>query len=119
MDYGELRILHITGMVMTFMGLTGILALKLGGGGAPLRTRLIFHLSHGIGLLTIIITGFMLAHVLGLHGAPPWLMGKFVIWLLAAASMVLANRFSRFAGPIVVFFIFLVATAAYLAIYKP
>src|SRR5271167_2633288 len=104
MDYATLRIVHITGIVMTFMGLTGILALKLGGGAAPLKTRLIFHLSHGIGLITIIVTGFMLAHVLGLHGAPPWLMGKFVIWLVAGASMVLANRFSRFAGPIVVFF---------------
>ncbi len=118
MDYGTLRILHIIGIVMTFMGLTGILALKMGG-GAPLKSRLIFHVSHGVGLLTIIVTGFMLAHVLGLHGAPPWLMGKFVIWLLAGASMVLANRCFRFAPWIVVFFIALVGTAAWLAIEKP
>jgi hypothetical protein len=61
----------------------------------------------------------MLASFLGIHGATPWLNGKLVIWLLAAASMVLANRFFRFAPWIVLFFIALVATAGYLAIYKP
>jgi hypothetical protein len=118
MDYETLRIVHITGIVLTFVGLTGILALKMAG-GAPLGKRLIFHFSHGVGLITLIVTGFALAGKLGLQGAPPWLMGKFVIWLLAAASMVLANRFSRFAGPIVIFFVALVATAAWLAIEKP
>jgi hypothetical protein len=33
--------------------------------------------------------------------------------------MVLATRFSRFAGPILIFFVLLVATAAWLAIDKP
>jgi uncharacterized membrane protein SirB2 len=118
MDYATLKIIHVTAIALTFIGLTGILALKMAG-GAPLAKRLVFHFSHGIGLLTLIVTGFALAGKLGLHGAPPWLMGKFVIWLLAAASMVLTNRFYRFAGPIVVFFVVLVATATWLAIEKP
>jgi hypothetical protein len=119
MDYNALKIVHVTGIVMTFMGLVGLMALKLGGGSAPPKKRLVFHLSFGLGWLTILVSGFMLGAKIGLTGAPPWLTGKFVIWLLAGASMVLANRFYRFAGPIVVFYIFLVATAAYLAIYKP
>jgi hypothetical protein len=118
MEYGTLRVIHVTGIAMTFIGLTGILALKMAG-GAPLAKRMIFHVVFGIGMLTIIGTGFALAGKIGIVGAQPWLIGKFVIWLLAAASMVLANRFSRFAGPIVVFFVALVATAAWLAIYKP
>ena len=117
MDYATLKIIHITGIVMTFMGLTGILALKMAG-GAPLSKRMIFHVVFGIGMLAIIGTGFALAGKLGVT-AEPWVAGKGVIWLLTAASMILANRFSRFAGPIMVFFIALVATAAYLAIYKP
>lgn len=118
MDYATLKIIHLVGLAMTFIGLTGILALKIAG-GAPLNQRLVFHLSHGIGLVLLIGTGFPLAAKLGLHGAPPWLMGKFVIWLLAGASMVLANRFYKFAGPIVIFFLILVGTAAWLAIDKP
>ena len=117
-SYGSLKVIHITGIAMVFVGLTGILALKMAG-GAPLSKRLIFHVLHGVGLLLVIVTGFALAHALGIVGAQPWLIGKFVIWLLAAASMVLASRFSRFGGPIAVFFIALVATAAWLAIYKP
>ena len=117
MDEATLRIIHITGIVMTFIGLTGILALKMAG-GAPLSKRMIFHFSHGIGLLVVIGTGFALAGKLGVTGEP-WVAGKGVIWVLAAASMVLANRFSKYAGWIVAFFVALVATAAYLAIYKP
>ena len=118
MDYATLRIIHLSAIVLTFIGLTGIMALKMAG-GAPLPQRLVFHLSHGIGLLVIIVTGFMLGAKLGLHAPPPWMMGKFVIWLLAGASMVLANRFYRFAPWIVLFFVALVATAAWLAIEKP
>jgi len=104
---------------MTFMGLTGLLALKLGGGTAPARTRLVFHAAFGIGWLSLIVTGFMLGAAIGLKGATPWMNGLLVIWLLSGASMVLANRFHRFAAWIVVFFTALVAVAAWLAIDKP
>jgi hypothetical protein len=119
MDYSTLKIIHVTALAMTFIGLTGLLALKLGGGTAPWPTRLVFHISFGLGWLGLIVTGFMLGAAIGLKGATPWMNGLVVVWLLAGASMVLANRFYRFAGPIVVFFIVLVATGAYLAIYKP
>ena len=118
MDYNTLRIVHVTGIVLTFMGLSGILALRLAG-GALLAKRLIFHGSYGVGLLTIIVTGFMLAAKLGLKSPPPWLYGKFAIWLLAGASIVLVNRLSRFAPWIVIFFAVLVGAAAWLAIDKP
>ena len=119
MDYATLRIIHLAALAATFMGLTGILAQKLGGGTAPLRARLVFHFAFGIGWLALIVTGFMLGAAIGLKGATPWMNGLVVVWLLVGASMVLANRFYRFAGPIVLFFIALVATGAYLAIYKP
>jgi hypothetical protein len=118
MEYGPIRIIHITAIVLTFMGLSGLLALRLGG-GAPLKQRLIFHFAFGIGLITVLITGFMLAGILGYHSPPPWMLGKFAIWVLAAASMFLVNRLSRFAPWILVFFVLLVGTAAWLAIYKP
>ncbi len=61
----------------------------------------------------------MLAATLGLHGAPPWLMGQVRDLAAGGGSMVLANRFYRFAEWIVVFFAILVATAVWLAIDKP
>lgn len=118
MDYPTLKIIHLAGLAMTFMGLTGILAIRMTG-QAPLAKRLIFHFSHGLGLLMLLVTGFAMAAKLGIHSPPGWLKGKMVIWLLAGGSMVLATRFSRFAGAILIFFILLVATAAWLAIDKP
>ena len=118
MDYTTLEIIHVTAIALTFIGLTGIMALKMAG-GAPMKQRLVFHFSFGIGMLVLIVTGFALAVKLGLKGAPPWLMGLFVIWLLLIGVMVLANRLSRVAGWVVVLFVVLVGTAAWLAIDKP
>jgi hypothetical protein len=119
MDYPTLRIIHLTGLALTFMGLTGILAVKMTG-TAPFSRRLIFHLAHGIGLLVLIVSGFALAGQLGvLQTAPGWLKGKMVIWLLAAGSMALATRLSRYAAWVFLFFVALVVAAAWLAITKP
>jgi len=117
MDYATLRIIHVTGIVMAFMGLTGILALKMAG-GAPLNKRMIFHVVFGMGMLAVIGTGFAMAGKLEAT-ASPWVAGLGVIWVLVAGTMVLANRFSRFAPWIVALFVALVAIAGYLAIYKP
>jgi uncharacterized membrane protein SirB2 len=86
MNYNALKCIHLVGLALTFMGLTGILTLRLAGQG-KLPGRLLFHVSHGVGLLLIIVSGFMMAAQLGIVQQPPgWLNGKMVIWLLAAAS---------------------------------
>jgi hypothetical protein len=119
MNHDTLKCIHVVGLALTFMGLTGILALRMAGQG-KLPGRLLFHVSHGLGLLLIVVTGFMMASQLGvLHTAPPWLKGKMVIWLFAAGSVSLAARFSRYAVPVYLFFVALVATAAWLGLMKP
>jgi hypothetical protein len=119
MDYPTLRIVHLTGLALTFMGLTGVLASKAAS-EAVFKKRWIFHISHGVGLLLLLASGIALGLKLGVtHPAPLWLQAKFGIWLLAGGAMVLATRFSRFAGQILIFFTVLVLTAAWLAIDKP
>jgi hypothetical protein len=119
MDYNTLKIIHLTGLALTFMGLTGILASKAAT-ETLFKKRWIFHISHGVGLLLLIVTGFMMAGRLGvLMTAPGWLKGKLVIWLLAGGAMVLATRFNRYAGWVLIFFAALVVAAAWLAIDKP
>lgn len=119
MDYPTLKIIHLTGLALTFMGLAGILGIKAAG-QAPLRKRLVFHFSFGIGLLILLGTGFALASTLNvLHSAPGWLKGKLIIWVLVGGSMALATRLSRFTGAVLVVFVLLVLTAAWLAIDKP
>ena len=119
MDYQILRIIHLTALALTFMGLTGVLTLKWAG-DASTKKRLVFRAAHGVGLLVLLATGLALGLKLGLtHPAPFWVVAKCGVWLLAGGSMVLALRFSRFAGIILIFFAALVFTAAWLAIYKP
>jgi len=118
MDYSTLRIIHLTGLALTFMGLTGVLASK--ATGQTLKKTWLYHLSHGVGLLLLLATGIALGLKLGMvHPAPLWVRGKFAVWLLAGGAMFLATRFSRFAGPLVVLFALLVFAGAWLAISKP
>ncbi len=119
MDYPTLKIIHLTGLALTFMGLAGVLASRAAT-DAVFKKRWIFHASHGLGLLILLVTGFALAGQLHLmHPVPGWLQGKMFIWLLAGVAMTLATRFSRFAGPILAGYALLVAVAAWLAINKP
>jgi uncharacterized membrane protein SirB2 len=119
MDYPTLRIVHLTGLALTFMGLAGVLALKFKGENT-FKQRWIFHVAHGMGLLVILASGIGLGLKLGLvHPAPFWIIAKFGVWLLAGSAMILALRFSRFAGIILIYFTALVLAAAWLAIYKP
>lgn len=118
MEYFTLKIIHLTGLAMTFMGLAGLLALKFADAPTP-RRRWMFHASHGAGLILLLASGIALGLQLGLtHPAPFWVVAKFGIWLLAGSSVILM-RFSRFAGIILIYFSALVFAAAWLAIYKP
>ncbi len=118
MTYSTLKIIHLIGLGLTFMGLSGILGIKVAG-EATFKKRLIFHFSHGVGLLLLLLSGIGLAKTLGIHDAPGWLKGKMVIWLVAGGAMALATRLSRFAGAVLIFYILLVGMAAWLAIDKP
>jgi len=119
MTYPTLKIIHITGLALLFMGLTGVLASKYAG-ESTIRKRWLFHASHGIGMLLVLASGIGLGLQLGVtHPAPFWIIAKFGIWLLAGSAMILAIRFSRFAAIILFYFAALVYAAAWLAINKP
>jgi hypothetical protein len=118
MDYLTLKTIHLIGLAQTFTGLAGVLGLKMAG-DVPFKRRVIFHLFHSMGLLMLVISGIGMGMAMGIHSAPGWMKAKFAVWLLAGGSMVLAVRFSRFANYVVVWFVMLVATAAWLAICKP
>jgi hypothetical protein len=119
MDYSTLKIIHLTGQALTFMGLSGVLASKAAS-SARFKQRWIFHTSHTVGWFLLLVTGFVMAYQLrATNPVPGWLKAKFVIWLLVGGAMILATRFSRFAGLVLIFFAALVLTAAWLAIDKP
>jgi len=118
MNYLTLRVIHIAGLALVFMGLAGVLGMKLGG-DATMKKRWIFHASHGVGLLLMLFSGIALAVQLGLHPMPAWLKAKAAIWLLLGGAITAAVRWGRFAAIWILVFAALAATAAWLAIMKP
>jgi hypothetical protein len=119
MSYSTLKVVHLVALALTFMGLAGALASNAVSPG-PSLTRRIFAISHGLGLVLLLISGFFLLIQLGIgKNLPGWVWGKVIIWLLAGASVTFIRRFARFQVPMLVYLAVLVGLGAWLALYKP
>ena len=122
MDYLTIKLFHLVGMMLIFLGLGGmVFAAYAGFGPAKKQIRRAAALCHGIGLLFILASGIAMLSSLGLlHGDPPgWVKAKFVIWLILGGSISLAARWSRAIWVLIPAWVLLGAAAAYLALYKP
>jgi hypothetical protein len=122
MDYLSIKLFHLVGIMLLFLGLGGmVFASYAGFGPAKKQIRRAAALCHGIGLLFILVSGIALLSTLGLlQGDPPgWVKAKFLIFLLFGGSVSLAARFSRAIWILLAAWILLGTTAAYLALYKP
>src|ERR1700752_612425 len=103
MPYLTLKVVHLVALALTFMGLAGALASNAVSPGPSLPRR-IFAISHGLGLLLLLISGFVLLIQLGIgKNLPGWVWGKVIIWLLVGASLMLVRRFSKFKGPLLLY----------------
>jgi len=79
------RLLHVTGVLMLFLGLGGMLASEPGKGSK------IYGMLHGIGWLTALVCGFGFAGVTKL-GWPNWMIAKIGILVLLGALPFLTKR---------------------------
>lgn len=120
MSYEFYKILHVTGFIMVFLGLAGILALRMAGPNLSPRPYRLFAITHGVGLLIAFVAGFGLAARLNMfQNLPLWVWAKIAIWLVLGGAIALAKRKGQIGTPLLVFFIGLGCTAAWLAIAKP
>lgn len=120
MSYEFYKILHFTGVILTFSGLMGLLTLTMTGTPVEGKTKSLVFISHGVGLFLALVGGFGLLARLGLaREMPTWVYGKLVIWLVLGAAIALVKRKGRFGGPIFISLIALFITASYLAVIKP
>ena len=121
MDHSLLRLLHLIGLMLVVMGLSGMaFAARAGFGSERTMLRRAAALFHGIGLLVIIATGFMMLPQLGYHGDPPTFVKiKLVIFLLLGGAISLAARWTRGIWIVLPTILFLCGFAAYLGVFKP
>lgn len=119
-SYEVYKILHVTGFIMVFMGLAGVMAMKLVTNEIPARARRLFMLVHGLGMLVALVAGFGLAARLQMfQNLPGWVYAKIAIWLVLGGGVALAKRRGQVGWPLIVLFVGLGCTAAWLAITKP
>ena len=121
MTFENYKLLHYCGLMLLFFGLGSVVAANALTSKISPKIRLVSALTHGFGLLIIIVTGFGMSAKLGLvNGFPKWIYAKIVIWLLLGISYSLAKRQSKNIPLLITaFFIGLGAVAAYIALNKP
>jgi hypothetical protein len=109
------RLLHVVGVLLVFLGLGGVLATSAGDGG---KSPKLFLVSHGIGLLVMLVAGIGFVHKSKLEWQN-WLFAKIACWVLIGAVPFLVRRgvLPRLLALVVV--LGLGATAAWLARAKP
>lgn len=76
------HILHVVGVIVLFIGIGGMLGGNRRTGG----------MLHGIGLIILLVAGFGLIAKLKLSYTSPFIIAKFVIWLLLGALPAFAKR---------------------------
>ncbi len=120
-SYQVYKLIHLSGVLMVFLALGGVITHAANGGGKTHSWRKAAAMTHGIGLLLSLIGGFGLLARIGVDhgGLPGWVIAKLGIWILFGGSLSLAYRKPKFARAAWVLAIALGATATYLAGQKP
>lgn len=113
------NVIHILGILMVFLAL-GAMILQSGvsaAGENPWKKRLA--MTHGIGLLLILVAGFGMVAKLQYSLLSGWVIVKFLIWLILGGLPVLIARKQEMGGTFWLLALLLGTLAGYMAIVKP
>lgn len=120
MPYEFYKVLHILGLVLTFSSLIGFALLLIRGATLEGSARKLIFISHGIGLLLLLVSGFgLLARLNIISDWPTWIYYKLGIWIIAGALISVFKKKPQWTWYLYFFCLFLVTTAAYFAVNKP
>ena len=115
------KLLHLTGIVLVLTGLVALLALKISGVAIEGANKKFAFLTHGLGLVLVLVSGFGLLARLGLiqTGFPGWAYVKLAIWLYFGGIMALIKRRGHLGWKLYLPLILVFMVAASVALYKP
>jgi hypothetical protein len=114
------RTLHLIGIFTVILSLGGMCLHVISGGTRNYGGRKLAAMTHGIGLLVVLVAGFGLLAKLGyMRAIPGWAIAKVVIWLILGVMPALIYRKPNLAKTFWVLILVFGALNAYLAIYKP
>ena len=112
------NVLHVTGILMLFLGYGALLARSMAGSDDS-KVKKLGSITSGIGLLLILVAGFgLIAKAYG-NQFETWMILKIVIWVALGGLIALINRKPALAGLLWWVLIALGACAAILVYFKP
>lgn len=114
------KFIHIAGVLMILFSLGGVVMHVANGGSRDYAFRKVVALTHGIGMLLVLVAGFGMLARLGIHWPwPGWITVKLLLWLVFGAALGLIYRFAHHARLLWWILLVLGFLAAYMAIFKP
>lgn len=120
MSYEFYKIMHLTGVILVFSGLVGLLTVRMASVPVEGKVKSLVFISHGVGLLLALVGGFGLMARLGMtQSMPTWIYGKLVIWLALGAGIGFVKRKGQIGWPVFIALIAIFILAGYLAVVKP
>ncbi len=91
MPYEFYKVLHYTGLIITFTSLSGYIFYVMQD--KTNAKKKFFSILHGIGLLILLVSGFGLAARLGfMSQLPVWVYIKIALWLVVGAALTMIKR---------------------------
>jgi uncharacterized membrane protein SirB2 len=112
--------LHLIGVFMVLMALGGLTLHRINGGTREHSWRKPVAITHGVGLLLMLISGFGMLARLGIFWPlPGWVIGKIFIWIIFGALIAVLSRHPTLAKSLWWVTIALGGLASYLAASKP
>jgi uncharacterized membrane protein SirB2 len=113
------KVIHILGLSLVVLSLGGILGhVANGGTKASNALRKLTAISHGVGLLLLLISGFGMLAIYKIHSFPTWVVGKLLVWILLGAFVAIVYKRQALAKKLWFAVPLLVLVATVLAIFK-
>lgn len=120
MKYEIYKIIHVVGLSLVTLALGGVSAHVINGGTKGTNQwRKGSMITHGVGLLLLLVAGFGMLAKLGIHSVPLWVGGKIVIWLVLGAAVAVMYRKPHLTKLMWIAIPVLVGLATLLAVVKP
>lgn len=114
------KVLHITGALLVIFSLGGLVLHVINGGTRDFAFRRTLAITHGIGMIILLVAGFgMLARLGIMSDMPGWVIAKLVLWLLFGGLLAVIYRFPAQARWLWWAIPLLGGLAAYLALVRP
>ncbi len=115
LSYATYKIFHYVGISMVLASLGALIVYE-----NKVLTKRSIAITHGVGLVLLLISGFGALAKLQIHSIPGWVAAKLGLWLLLGAYMALVPRLrNRFSAALWFGLPITMALGAYLAQYKP